>query len=222
MKHNTMSSKKLIKNFVYLVVSALVLVSATIAWFASGDTADVESISIPLATSQFNIQYYRADVSEEFVYDTQAGAMVPINLEEKQTLQWQSADNIDITALYPGVYNAFKIVVIANETGNPSLSFNGLNCLYPENKEDVYKSIFIRAVAYNANGERVAEASGSFSNFISEGSDSMTVFSLGSVAKNATLTVYIDIGIPGFDVNETHDGLRSTGSEIRIGSVAIS
>lgn len=223
MKHNVISSKKLIKNFVYLIVSALVLVSATIAWFASGDTADVETISIPLATSQFDIKYYRADVSDkEFVYDQTEGRIMPLSLEEKQALAWQATENIDIASLYPGAYNAFKIIVSANEAGNPSLLFDKISCLVPENSEIVYDSIFLCAEAYDANGIQIASTSGSFTSFIPEGSDSMSVFGLGSVAKNAMLTIYVDIGIPGYDVNDTHNALRLTGADIRIGSVAIS
>ncbi|MBQ3150123.1 MAG: hypothetical protein IJB86_02630 [Clostridia bacterium] len=223
MKHDMISSKKLIKNFVYLIVSALVLVSATVAWFATGDESTVETISIPLATSQFDIKYYRADVSgKEFVYDEAAGKVVSASLAEKQALSWVATDNIDIDTLYPGVYNAFKIVVSANEAGNPSLLFDAISCLYPADTKIAYDSIFISAEAYDVNGIQTASASGCFSDFIPEGSNAMTVFGLGSVAQNAMLTIYVDIGIPGYDVNETHNELQNTGAELRIGSVAVS
>lgn len=223
MKHNDTYSKKLIKNFVYLIVSALVLVSATVAWFATGDAADVEKISTPMATSQFDIQYYRADVSDkEFIYDIDAGSITGLTLAEKQALPWQSTESIDIDTLYPGAYNAFKIVVSANEAGNPSLIFDKLSCLYPENAQIAYDSIFVYADAYDVNNTVIASATGCFSDFIPDGSDSMTVFNLGSVSQNARLTIYLEIGIPGYDVNETHSELRETGAEIRIGSVAIS
>ncbi len=223
MKFDMISSKKLIKNFVYLIVSALVLVSATVAWFATGDESTVETISIPLATSQFDLMYYRADVSDkEFVYNQETGRVESLTLEEKKALPWVTADNIDVTTLYPGVYNAFKIVVKANEAGNPSLLFDAISCLLPSDADIAYDSIFINAESYDVNGVLTASATGSFSDFIPEGSESMSVMSLGAVAKSAVLTIYVDIGIPGYDVNGTHNTLRETGADIRIGSVAIS
>ncbi len=222
MKHNAISSKKLIKNLVYLIVSALVLVSATVAWFASGDMAEVSTISTPMQTSLFNIEYYRADVTgREFVYEN--GAISSLTREEKEGLSWVQTGNIDVESLYPGVFNAFKIVVKANSSmSNSSLLFDEISCLVPSDSKDVYDSVFISAQAYTQDGTLVSSASGSFSSFIPEGSDSMSIFGLGAIAQSQKLIIYIDIGIPGYDVNNTHDKIRLTGADIRIGSVSVS
>ncbi len=222
MKHNVISSKKLIKNFVYLVVSALVLVSATIAWFATGDSADVSTISTRMKTTLFNIEYYKADVTgTEFKYEN--GAVSSLTKSEKDELQWVQATNIDIESLYPGVFNAFKIVVKANSSmSNSSLLFDQISCLIPEEAKDVYDTVFISAEAYSQDGALISSISGSFSSLIPEGSDSMSVFGLGAIAQSQKITVYIDIGIPGYDVNNTHDKIRHTGADIRIGSVSVS
>ena len=229
MKHNDDYSKKLIKNFVYLVVSALVLVSATVAWFAKNSKADVNAITAAMNGEQFDISFYRADgLEEEFVYDTSEDEIVSISLEEKEALTWKPTENIDIKALYPGVYDAFKVVIIVNEdSGSSSFDFNEISCAVAEDMDgdsketflnNVYKSVFYRAIA--VKGDSLIGKVGSFESM--NESKTLSLMDLGEIKKGDTITVYFDIGIPGDDVNGTHAVLQETGATIRIGSVEIS
>ena len=228
MKHFDDSTKKLIKNVAALLVSALVLIAATVAWFASGSRADLNSISAPMQRSNLSVKYYRTEVSDTFTYDSATGTVSGITLAQKMDLPtgqsgWVETENIDVPRLFPGEYNAFKITVHVNEAGTPVLTMKDFTCLYPTDSSIAYSSIFVSATAVSSDGTVLGSACGSLADLMTEteGSTVITPLSIGSQEANTDLVFYLDIGIPGEDVNDTHDDLRMTGAQIRINTVGV-
>lgn len=223
MKHNDSYSKKLIKNFVYLVVSALVLVSATVAWFSKNSQSDVSVVSAEMKAEKFEVGYYKTNVSgKEFVYDQTENKIVPLTLSERKALPWTATNNIDIEEVYPGSFNTFRMDVIVNKVSAPSLVFKGISFTGTDDAKTVYDSVFLYAVAVDASGNIINSVSGSFSSFMDGETDDMMTLNIGNVMRNDTVMVYFDIGIPGYDVNGTHAKLQETGAGISIESVEIS
>ena len=225
MKHFDDSTKKIIKNVAALLVSAVVLISATIAWFSSGSNAGASAISGSMSSSQVSVKYYTRDVSGTYTYDTTNSTISGLTAATHAAFNdWEETSNINVPTLFPGEYKMFKITVRMNAAGTPVFSMSNFSCLLPSDADIAYDSIFINLIATDSSGTVLDSACGSMSDLMSgTGSDVRIapLSQIGAQAVGSDLIYYLDIGIPGYDVNDTHDDLRMTGALIRIGTVGV-
>lgn len=221
MKHFDDSTKKLIKNVAALLVSAVVLISATIAWFSSGSNAGASAISGSMSSSQVSVKYYTRNVSDTYTYDAAEETIIGLSAATHAAFNdWEETNNINVPTLFPGEYNMFKITVRMNTAGTPAFSMSNISCLLPSETGIAYDSIFINLIATDSTGAVLDSACGSMSDLM-DGTVIAPLSQIGAQAVGSDLIFYLDIGIPGYDVNDTHDDLRMTGALIRIGSVGV-
>ena len=135
MKHYDGDLKKFIKNVVSLVVSAVLLVAATIAWFAQSDSASMARITASVK-SQVTFSYSRlgvADTSSNFLDLNSTTNVLYLRNRSGQTettssvgdfvagsgLTWLDSEsaggsNWNLSSLYPGEYGVFRIDYVAD------------------------------------------------------------------------------------------------------------
>lgn len=168
MKHFDDNTKKLIKNVVSLITSALVLVAATIAWFTAGAPAKTNRFTGNVKQNAFSVSYYRQKqisgvlLSADTGYGEGKGFTFSNNqtIETRMDSEWNSTDDQsaegpglwDVTSMKPGSYDVFRLDV---GNLNPRLIISGITCkdlndedtLTDAQKESVYKGVYLYAVA---------------------------------------------------------------------------
>ena len=167
MKHFDDNTKKLIKNVVSLIASALVLVAATIAWFHGTDTNTfARGFRGSLQRTNSEVAYYRLktvdDVLTDAVVGTGSAAAFTRSTATQPTLSdlmapalWESttgAGSWNINSLFPGKYDGFRVDV--SGTAPVMLVIKDITCtglddgaLTASQLETVYKNVYLYAVA---------------------------------------------------------------------------
>lgn len=165
MKRFDDSTKKLIKNVAALITSALVLIAATVAWFASGSKSDVNQFGASFKNENYSVSNYKMTDSAMhgilesatvggstpgFSFDygelqapTLAGKMDPAN--------WEETENFDITSLEPGSFKSFKISVTSSISMFPTLKVDSISpltgvTLSDADKETILRNIYVHAI----------------------------------------------------------------------------
>ncbi len=167
MKHFDDNTKKLIKNVVSLLASALVLVAATVAWFHGTDTNTfARGFRGSLQRTNSEVAYYRLktvdDVLTDAVVGTGSAAAFTRSTATQPTLSdlmapalWESttgSGSWNINSLFPGKYDGFRVDV--SGTAPVMLVIKGITCTGLDNGaltaaqlETVYKNVYLYAVA---------------------------------------------------------------------------
>lgn len=226
MKRFDDSTKKLIKNVAALITSALVLIAATVAWFASGSRANVNTINAKIENRNFSITYFKmksanvtgvlksATVSggtPTFTFDTaKTIASKMDNNDDPQNTVWDSTQDFSISSLEPGSYWSYRIHVQASGYLMPTLVARGATwtgTVADADKETVYKNVYVYAVVVQTS---VDENTGN-PVYTTKGSACCSLYDMlhsgGQFAKALTATqttgsfdVLLDIGVPGESV----------------------
>ena len=174
MKHFDDSTKKLIKNVAALCVSALVLIAATVAWFAQGDSAAIDQISINTESIR-STDYYAVSATgvlqnvttvgagtssehKELVIHDSTNTSVTVTLQNQvESNSWTKTSAWGISSLYPGVYRAYKMQENANGA-KPSFHM-GVACSNDDANHTALKSTYLEARAYTTsqtqNGDEI-------------------------------------------------------------------
>lgn len=222
MKNKSDYTKKLIKNVTALITAGLVLIAATIAWFASNAETSVRSMSTKYDGIEFTIRYYRAsNVPGTFKSLGESGA---VSLETRQgsTLGWTEVNSLDVSNLFPGEYAMFRIDIQIGSSSTPHFVLNDIRCTSdPTKRELIFNSLFVNMLAVQ-EGTLLDSSTDSLSNLVKvrDGKyyiDELTIPQMES----SSFSVYLDVGMPGADVNNTHEALRLTGATVEIGSVTV-
>lgn len=240
MKQCDTSSQKLIKNMVSLVASALVLVAATFAWFATGTETNVELISASVK-SAFSVKYYTASVAtqdvlwgmnddgELFVKNTESG--VETTLSEYVTDSFSDSAWIPMKdsagiPLFPGEFRIFKLSFIAPMAHDYKIQLN-LGSFICANPRAVAESIYSFGYCITEK-EGSAPATVASTKKLAEIllNDDDTLNRYGSIVEVSTeegdmVDVYFIVGIPGEDINNSHDAARLDGATVRIDSIMV-
>ena len=250
MKHFDDSSKKLIKNVAALLVSALVLIAATVAWFVSGGSATVGGIR-GQTQSVTNNEFYQMPTRGTFlsVSTSTSGGQTIRSFGGVDTLStqvadgytwndgtsdivWASGSNWGIDSLIPGAYRQFKLVV--NSTAKPSLRIDNIIPISDDSDHTALKSVYLQAAAFSST---VMEVSGVETNVYTQIGSAVcnSLYNLTDSAQNnyidvvfdstqiSKFTVVINIGVPGTDSDSTlHDALRLLDASISFGPVGTS
>lgn len=172
MKRFDDSTKKLIKNVAALLTSAVVLVAATIAWFATGSSdSKINNMRGNALNSLANVSYFRLHEPEDYLDSATTGtgstalftfgsdtgsSFTQPTLGDWMGKTWDPTTSgngaWNITSLYPGEYDVFKITA---QSSSPRLIINGILCtdiaggntLTDAQKEIIYKNVYLYAVA---------------------------------------------------------------------------
>lgn len=166
MKHFDDNTKKLIKNVVSLLASALVLVAATVAWFNGNESNGTVGSFRGTLLKTNSEAYYRLktvdDVFTDAVVGTGSSAAFTRSTATQPTLNdlmapalWESASgegSWSIDSLFPGKYDGFRID--ASSTSPLRLIIKNISCTGLDNGaltgaqlETVYKNVYLYAVA---------------------------------------------------------------------------
>ena len=165
MKRFDDNTKKLIKNMVSLLASALVLVAATVAWFhVTGTPVSATGMRGGLKKENYSVSYYRLHTVEDALTDVTTGAgssaaftyssATQPTIAGRMEATWDASSGANawsIDHLFPGKYDAFRMDI---EDIEPRLIINGISCtdlndnaLTAAQLETVYKNVYLYAVA---------------------------------------------------------------------------
>lgn len=167
MKHFDDNTKKLIKNVVSLIASALVLVAATVAWFHVNDTNNptgVNEMRGGLKKENYSVSYYRLHTVEDALTDVTTGtgssaaftysSATQPTIAGRMGATWDASSGSgswSIDHLFPGKYDVFRMDI---EDIEPRLIIGGITCtdandgaLTAAQLETVYKNVYLYAVA---------------------------------------------------------------------------
>lgn len=225
MKRFDDSTKKLIKNVAALITSALVLIAATVAWFASGSRAGVNQLNAKFENRNYSNTYYEISdpdgvLQSATVGGSNAGFTIDYGESQEPTLagkltseDWTETEDFNIDSLEPGFYKSFKISVGSASYMTPTLSVFGITTasgLSAADRETVLKNIYVRAIVVQTtastqmvNGEEQTQttysAVGSFCGSLFDMADSQGRISqrLANTQILGNYDVLLDIGIPG-------------------------
>ena len=166
MKRFDDNTKKLIKNVVSLIASALVLVAATVAWFNIGGDAETKAFRGSLQRVNSELAFFRLTTVEDaltgvttgtgssaaFIYSSETQPTIsdrtPLSIWTATT----GAGSWNISSLIPGSYDGFRIDI----SGNAALRLiiDGITCtdlnnqrLSTEQLTTVYQNVYLYAVA---------------------------------------------------------------------------
>lgn len=165
MKRFDDSTKKLIKNVAALITSALVLIAATVAWFASGSKSDVNQIGASFKNENYSVTNYEmTDTAMSGILESVTvggsspgfsfnyGAGNALTLAEKMDPDiWLETNDFNITSLEPGFFKSFKISVTSSISMFPTLKVDSISTpsgvtLSEADKETVLRNIYVHAV----------------------------------------------------------------------------
>lgn len=236
MKQCDTSSKKMIKNLVSLVASALILIAATFAWFASNDSVTVDSISAD-TQANFIVDYYATTIPDtDILWGMQEGELYVKNSESRaDTTLSQYVQNIDSEAWYrtsaptipliPGEFRVFKITFQSRLSHDYKVNLSNVS-IVSDNPEAVAQSVYTYGFSVRTNDETGVATASSTETLHSVLSSGGTYGTKGLVHTVHTeigdsVAVYFVVGIPGEDIGGSHDGAREAGAQINIGSIDV-
>lgn len=236
MKQRDTSSKKIIKNLVSLVASALILVAATFAWFASNDSVAVDSVSAD-TQANFIVDYYATTIPDtDILWGMQDGELYVKNSESAvDTMLSEYVQSIDSEAWYrtsaptipliPGEFRVFKISFQSRISHDYKVNLSDV-AIVSDDPSAVAQSIYTYGFSVRTNEETgIATASSTetlHSVLFSDGAYGTKglVHTVHTEIGDA-VEVYFVVGIPGEDINNTHDSAREAGAQISIGSIDV-
>jgi len=231
MKKMSASTKDLYKNFIFLVASGIVLIAATVAWFAQNTNANVNSIGASVqAYDPIQIDYYIVQDSYETLaaYD---GNSSSVSLTDRQSATWSSSlSSIDISSMYPGQFFSYK-VVIANTTNNLSLKFNSVSCVATTpptvsasatDTDEMLSAVKVNAMATvkPSAGSETENVSLVSTDLYTLSSSPTVLTTTGTILSTDTITYYFDIYLPGGDSSIDYEAFRESGAVISVAQVA--
>ena len=166
MKRFDDSTKKLIKNVAALITSALVLIAATVAWFASGSKADVNQFGASFKNENYSVTNYEmtdtamsgilqsatvGGSSPGFSFSYGSGGSALTLAEKMDSAIWEETENFDITSLEPGSFKSFKISVGSTISMFPTLKVDSISpltgvTLSDADKETILRNIYVHAI----------------------------------------------------------------------------
>ncbi|MGN0635607.1 MAG: hypothetical protein ACI4I5_05235 [Acutalibacteraceae bacterium] len=236
MKQHDTSSKSIIKNIVSLVASALVLIAATFAWFTTGSTADVATVSADIE-GVFVVDYYTAQIPDaDVLWGMQDGELYVRDISAKSdTLLSQYVQNAADTAwmkandeqisFYPGEFRIFKISFTAKVSHDYSVRLNDV-VFTSDDPDAAADSIYTYGYAVCKDEDTVTtttETTQTLRSVLYTDGVPGTSGTVATVHANLgdVVNVYYVIGIPGEDINSSHDAVRQSGASIRIGSIVV-
>lgn len=234
MKLLSKNMNKSIRNMLFLLVSALILVSATFAWFAVAGETFVDKFEIT-TPENVEILFSKASIpSTDVLYDLTADRN---NLTVKTSADtttlydyvqnlgaWETSDNYDLD-LYPGEFCVYKVEGNSSINGSNSLIMKDISCT-SDNAALAFDNVYVYAVAYvSTNGGAPVFKDGTllkFKSFMGDNTElSQTTIMSTSAPSGAKITYYYVIGMPGVDTNGSHQLLQQTGVSINIGAVTM-
>ncbi len=231
MKNKSAYTKDLYKNLIFLVASGIVLIAATVAWFAQNDAANVDSIGAAVqAVSPLDIGYYISteDYGTLAAHDGNAGS---VSLTDRQATTWSAKlSSIDIGSMIPGEFYSYK-VVITNASSNLDLNFNTILCTAGTpptasaavtDTDELLEAIKVDALATikPAAGSETVNGSPASSDLYTLSSNANILSTTGGVSSSDTVTFYYDIYLPGGSTID-YEAFRESGAAISIGQVAV-
>lgn len=236
MKQRDTSSKTMIKNMVSLVASALVLIAASFAWFAINNAVDVASVSADME-GVFLVDYYTtstptSDVlwgmqdEELYVRDVSAKSDTVLSqyLQNVQDTAWMKANDEQIS-FYPGEFRIFKISFVARVSHDYRVRLSDV-AFTSDDPDAAADSIYTYGYAVCSDGETSNVSTGTPQTLRSVLYTDGVPGTSGTVVTvhadlGETVDVYYVVGIPGEDLNDSHDAVREAGASIRIGSIVV-
>lgn len=250
MKRLDDSTKKLIKNVVALITSALVLIAATVAWFASGTKTSVGQIKASVKASNYSVSYYKmkddsisgflqsvttdADGTVGSITFSPAQSDLAYKMDDTSAAnsKWTQSTDWSITSMIPGAYWSYRIDVDMVNALVPKLVIEHVSCSPSANETTVLENVYLYAAVVQAtevNGVTSYTRLGSVCKPLSELIDPSTGkidATLVNVPLSTGYTILVDIGIPGASVNGSstktaHDALRQIGATLILTSVNV-
>ncbi len=220
-------NKKIIKNLIMVIASALLLLAATLAWFATIDTASVE----PISTSIDKIEV-------DYEVEDENGNWVDI-----------SSSTTTTGMLIPGKEYRYRAIVTAPENKDVlgySVSLEGLKVTDPDSaaelEYDVREHTFIRSYVVEGAGDPPTDVENyEFASYIGKGVENISIVRIGYFGESADdeeedettteaptepqapsvvikagekVTIYYSLMIPGQDIGDEHNILSNATLEI--------
>lgn len=232
MKNKSASTKDLYKNFIFLVASGIVLIAATVAWFAQNSSANVDSVGAAIqAVSPIDIGYYvsQEDYNTLAAHDGNAGS---VSLADRQATTWSAKlSSIDIGSMYPGEFYSYKVVVTkASSTLN--FNFNSISCIAATpptasaavtDTDELLAAVKVNAMATvtPSAGSETTNVSLFLTDLSALSSNATVLTTTGTITSTDTITFYYDIYLPGGDNSIDYEAFRESGAAISIGQVAV-
>lgn len=231
MNKTSQSTKDLYKNLIFLVASGIVLIAATVAWFAQNSSTNVDAIGAEVkAYDPVQINYFRCNDSYETLA-SRDGIPGSVSLYDRINANWTASDSsIDISSMYPGQFFSYKMVV-SNTVNNLSLKFKSVTCTATTppsasasatDTDELLSAVKVDAMATvkpsgGSETERVSLVS---TNMYALYSNPTLLTIAGSVSSTDTITFYFDIYLPGGDSSIDYEAFRESGAVISIAEVA--
>ncbi len=224
MKRFDDSTKKLIKNVAALITSALVLIAATVAWFASGSKADVNQFGASFKNENYSVTNYEmtdtamsgilqsatvGGSSPGFSFSYGSGGSALTLAEKMDSAIWEETENFDITSLEPGSFKSFKISVGSTISMFPTLKVDSISpltgvTLSDADKETILRNIYVHAIVVQTTTttQTTYTAVGDFCGSLYDMYNPAT----GKISQQlcdqitGSYDVLLDIGVPGASV----------------------
>ena len=233
MKRFDDSTKKLIKNVAALATSALVLIAATIAWFASSARANTTGFESSITNKQYDVAYFKmkADhVTGDLMSATIGGSSPGFTFSPAKTIAskmadndnantvWEEAANFNIDSLEPGSFWSYRIHVGTSSVFRPMLVVNSLTwsgTVADADKDKVLKNVYVSAVVVKTGDTTYAAQSSkccTLSDMLQSSGKLALWLADGTLEANVQgYDVLLDIGIPGGSVTTVSgDGQNQT------------
>jgi len=119
------NKQKLIKTGFFAFATILVLVVATVAWFANGDKAGADPIQSEIKPGKFSAVFYESpDANKDGVQDK----------DNEGNIIWNeiTGDNLDISSMVPGEKHFYKIdITTFTDSISFSLIFKDITTSFP-------------------------------------------------------------------------------------------
>ena len=228
MKQYDDSTRKLIKNAAALLVSAAVLISATVAWFVVIARANVRNIPARIQSVVSN-EFYSKPTNTLFTAVTTTNSVSSFTGVDSLDVQvassgWAQNSDWSIDPLIPGVVRQYEMVVKSSSI--PSVYISNIAPAYTDNtlntaanKETLFKSVYVQAAAFVENNGTYVQVGTSVCdnlyNLTNSGANNYVDEVFSSYAL-PSFTVVINIGVPGQDSVALHNALRTLGAAASI------
>jgi len=216
-------SKKLVKNMVFTIVTALVLVAATLAWFFSEPLkARVEQVVFDTAKKDYVVTYYQAvDANHDNVIDELTEPYVEIPY----------GTSMDITDMTPGKTNFYRIDLTSFYPKDFTLLLNNITAEIEGelvSAEDLYNNIKISISCDTPEGLTINPSSGTMKDYILNYTGTPQIPTEGTIcaelvpqfylSSGKTVSIYYQIGIDGED-NALHLTEGFQGAKVSIDTI---
>ena len=186
-------NKKIIKNIIMVIASALLLLAATLAWFTSGDEAKVNELSAPISSIN------DVDIDHEILGDD----------------GWVDINNDDLTTgkLIPGKEYRYRAIITAPETKDIlgySVSLEGVTIGGGEEGYDLRAYTYVKS--YIGDDENDAPPENledyDYASYIGADSTDVMIIKVGDAESEVVLkrgekvTIYYSLMLEGTDIAE--------------------